>query len=826
MAGSLAPETRLAHYRILSSIGAGGMGEVYLAEDTRLGRRVALKLLPAEFTQHPERIARFEQEARAASALNHPNIITVFDIGQYDGRHFIAFEYVAGMTLRQHLADQLTLSKALDIALQTATALQAAHEAGITHRDIKPENVMLRPDGYVKVLDFGLAKLTERLGESGANRHSGEDEPTLVLSASRAAAAPALRRPVAPIPTDPGTVMGTMRYMSPEQARGQRVDARSDIFSLGVVLYEMIAGRLPFDGATSSDVLAAILRGRPKPLTKTVAHCPAELETSVAKALRKDRAQRYQTITELCNDLRQVKTRLEIDAALASLSPNEIAARSSARLNTLSSAGLSEALTVGPSGEIGKPTNIRRPRKGKTSRTIDSLAILPLVNVSKDSQMEYLSDGITESIINSLAQLPKLRVVPASTVQRYKGQVTDPQLAGQELKVRAILTGRVQLLANSLIVKTELIDVHNNAQLWGEQYRRQLTDIFALQDEISQEISHQLRLQLSGEEKRKLVKRYTDNIEAYHLYLKGRYYVSKRTPEWIRKGIEHYQQAIDLDPNYALAYAGLADAFGFLASSTGGQPPREAYPKAKAAALKALELDEALGEAHCSLGFFHLLYDWDFPAAERQYKRAIELSPNYANAHDGYGFYLKATGQHAAALRECTLAQQLDPLSLFTTLSVGWAHYFARRFDDALAQGRKVLDLDPNFGFAYAHAGLCHVHLGQFEEAVATTRKAVNLVGGNPNFLAYLGYALGSAGQSREARQMLAQLERLRKRQYVSAYFSAMIYLGLGNWHEALNWLEQAYEERSGFLAFMKVEPMLDVVRSEERFAKLLELIH
>lgn len=798
MAEPLAPETLLTHYRILAPLGAGGMGEVYLAEDTRLGRRVALKILPTELSKHPERIARFEQEARAASALNHPNIITVFDIGKHAGRHFIAFEYVTGVTLRQHLTGPLTLREALDIAIQTAAALQAAHEAGITHRDIKPENVMLRPDGYVKVLDFGLAKLTEK------SESKFDPEAATKLKAN----------------TNPGMVMGTVRYMSPEQARGQRVDARSDIFSLGVLLYEMIARRLPFDGATASDVIAAILREEPEPLGRVVANLPVELGCSVAKALCKDRDERYQTINGLCSDLRQLKTRLEIDAALASLSSTELASRSSGGIS------LSEAVTVELKSGAGKTTSTRRSRKSKTPKTIDSLAILPLANVSKDSQMEYLSDGITESIINSLAQLPKLRVVPASTVQRYKGHAVDPQLTGKELKVRAILTGRVQLVANALIVKTELIDVTNNAQLWGEQYRRQLTDIFALQDEISQEISHQLRLQLSGEEKRKLVKRYTDNTEAYHLYLKGRYYVSKRTPEWIRKGIEHYQQAIDLDPNYALAYAGLADAFGFLASSTGGQPPREAYPKAKAAALKALELDEALGEAHCSLGFFHLLYDWDFAAAERQYKRAIELSPNYANAHDGYGFYLKATGQHTEALRECTLAQQLDPLSLFTTLSVGWAHYFARRFDEALAQGRKVLELDPNFGFAYAHAGLCYVHLGQFEEAVAATRKAVNLVGGNPNFLAYLGYALGCAGQLREARQMLAQLERLRKRQYVSAYFSAMIYLGLGNRHEALNWLEQAYEERSGFLTFMKVEPMLDVVRDEERFASLLALIH
>ncbi len=807
MAEPLAPETLLAHYRILSPLGAGGMGEVYLAEDTRLGRRVALKILPAEFTKHPERIARFEQEARAASALNHPNIITVFDIGRHAGLHFIAFEYVEGETLRQRLTGRaLALKEAVDIACQITTALQAAHDAGITHRDIKPENVMLRPDGYVKVLDFGLAKLRD---EGGRLRDESAEQDTLHPSSFR----------LHPL-TNPGMVMGTVRYMSPEQARGQQVDARSDIFSLGVLLYEMLARRLPFEGATASDVIAAILRAEPEPLARAVANLPAELEWSVAKALRKDRAERYQAIKGLGSDLRQIKTRLEVEAALTSLSPTELAGRSS------SGGSLSEAVTVELRSGAGKTASPRRPRKSKTSKTIDSLAILPLANVSNDSQMEYLSDGITESIINSLAQLPSLRVVPASTVQRYKGHAVDPQLTGKQLKVRAILTGRVQLVANALIVKTELIDVANNAQLWGEQYRRQLTDIFALQDEISQEISKQLRLQLSGEEKQKLVKRYTDNTEAYHLYLKGRHYNSKRTPEWIRKGIEHFQQAIDLDPNYALAYAGLADSFGFLASSTGDLPPREAYPKAKAAALKALELDDALGEAHCSLGFFHLLYDWDFAAAEREYKRALALSPNYPNAHDGYGFFLKATGQHEAALRACALAQQLDPLSLFASLSVGWAYYFARRFDEALAQGRKVLELDPNFGFAYAHAGLCHLQLGQFDEAVAAMRKAVKLVGGSPNFLAYLGHALGRAGQHREARQMLAQLERLRKRQYVSAYFSAMIYLGLGNRHEALTWLERAYEERSGFLAFVNVEPMLDAVRGEERFANLLALIH
>jgi eukaryotic-like serine/threonine-protein kinase len=800
MTDPLSIGTRITHYRLLSRLGAGGMGEVYLAEDTRLGRKIALKTLPAAFTQHPERLARFEQEARAASALNHPNIITVYEIGQQDGLHYIAFEYVDGVTLRQHLdAQRLALPEALDIAMQTAAALQAAHEAGITHRDIKPENIMVRPDGYVKVLDFGLAKLTEKSEE--------KVDPEAVTRLKT--------------DTDPGTIMGTVRYMSPEQARGQRVDARSDIFSLGVVLYEMITHRLPFEGETPSDVIAAILRQTPAPLARTMANVPPELEWSVAKALSKDREARHATIKSFCHELRQIKTRLEVEVALAGFSQAERSLHGSGNFSSPSSlATASNPLVSGST-----PGKARRPRKSKPPKVINSLAILPLANASRDAQMEYLSDGITESIINSLAQLPKLRLVPSSSVQRYKGQAVDPQQVGQELGVRAVLTGRVQQVANALIVKTELIDVANNAQLWGEQYRRQLTDIFALQDEISQEISQKLRLQLTGEEKRKLVKHYTDNTEAYHLYLKGRYFNNKRTPQWIKKGIEHFQQAIDLDPNYALAYAGMADSYGFLASATGGHPPREVYPKAKAAALKALELDDTLGEAHCSLGFFHLLYDWDFAAAEREYKRAIELSPNYANAHDGYSFYLKATGQTEAAIRECQLAQQLDPLSLFITVSLGWAYYFARRFDEALEQGRKVLELDPNFGFAYAHSGLCHLQLGNYAEAVAAMRKAVNLVGGSPHFLAYLGHALGKAGKQREARQMLAQLERLAKKQFVSAYFSAIVYLGLGNRHEALTWLERAYEERSGFLAFASVEPMLDELRGEARFAQLAERI-
>jgi serine/threonine protein kinase/Flp pilus assembly protein TadD len=796
----------ISHYRILDKLGSGGMGEVYLAEDTRLGRKLALKILPAEFTQDQERLARFEQEARAASALNHPNIITIYEVGEAStesgGVHFIATEYIEGRTLRHSMPlVGAALREALEITIQIAGALQAAHEAGITHRDIKPENIMIRPDGYIKVLDFGLAKLTEK------------SDPRLDLSVDKEAAT-RLRAN-----TDPGTVMGTVTYMSPEQARGLRVDARSDIFSLGVMLYEMVTGRPPFDGATASDVIAAILVSEPKPISQLAPGVPAELEWTLNKALQKERDDRYETAKSFLSDLKRLKKRLDFEAEFARVSQND----APNRISFTGSQAISEAVTTEISGAVNQV--LAAPIRQSSGRTVDSLAILPLSNDGADAEMEYLGDGITESIINSLAQLPQLRVIPRSTVFRYKGQQIDPEEIGKKLGVRAVLTGRILQLGDSLVVKTELVDVANQTQLWGEQYRRPFTDIFALQEEISQEISAKLRLQLTGEDREKLVKRYTDNTEAYHLYLKGRYHVHKRTPEWIKKGIESFLKAIDLDPNYALAYAGLAEAYGFLASSTGGQPPREAYPKAKAAAMKALELDETLGEAHCTLGFFRLLYDWDFTAAEVEYQRAIELSPNFANAWDGLGFYFKATGQREASIRACQRAQELEPLSLFITLSLGWAYYFARQYDRAMDQGRKSLDMDPNFGFAYWHRGMACIQQKKYGDAVIALRKAISLSGPATTFISYLGYANARLGKEREARQMIAQLERVSKRQYVSSYFIAVIYLGLGDLDQTFEWLEKAYEERSGFLAFIKVEPMLDALRGDPRFKALAEKI-
>ena len=787
------------------------MGEVYLAEDTRLGRKLALKILPADFTRDPDRVARFEQEARAASALNHPNIITIYEVGEHEGAHFIATEFIEGRTLRQLLPPGgMPLNEALEITIQIAGALQAAHEAGITHRDIKPENVMIRPDGYVKVLDFGLAKLTEKSAPriDPANPANVDKEAATMLKPN----------------TDPGTIMGTVTYMSPEQARGLRVDARSDIFSLGVMLYEMVAGRPPFDGATSSDVIAAILVREPATISRLVAGIPSEFEWSLNKALRKERDDRYDTVRSFLGDLKLLKSRLDFETELARAGqPPSLFGTPYGTNEDEARLEISEAVTTEISGVADYV--ISSPVRRSSGRAIDSLAILPLVNDGADAEMEYLGDGITESIINSLTQLPQLRVIPRNTVFRYKGRKVDPEEIGRELGVRAVLTGRILQHGDSLIVKTELVDVGRQMQLWGEQYRRSFTDIFSLQDDISQEISGKLRLQLSGEERQKLVKHHTDNTEAWLLYQKGRYYVHKRTPDWIKKGVESFLQATDLDPNYALAYAGLAEAYGFLASSTGGQPPREAYPKAKAAATKALVLDETLGEAHCTLGFFRLLYDWDLAAAEEEFRRAIELSPNFANAWDGYGFYLKATSQSEASISACQRAQELEPLSLFITLSLAWAYYFARQYDRAMEQGAKALDMDPNFGFAYWHRGMAYIQQKKFGDAVTALRKAISLSGPATTFISYLGYANARLGKSREARQMIAQLERVSKRQYVSSYFIAIIYLGLGDLDQTFEWLEKAYQERSGFMAFINVEPMLDALRGDPRLKALTEKI-
>ena len=783
------------HYTINSAIGAGGMGEIYLARDTRLKRDVAIKILPEKLLKDDAAIERFMREAYAASALNHPNILTIYDIGEFEKIRFIATEFVAGETIRERLkADNLPVKESLDIAVQVANALDAAHSAGIVHRDIKPENVMLRADGYVKVLDFGIAKLIEtRNDERGI---INEENETLRQSP------PNIRHS-----TTPGMIIGTAAYLSPEQARGAKVDTRSDIFSLGVLIYEMIAGATPFAGATVPDIIAAILKSEPKPLSDFLKTSPPELEWIIAKSLKKERKARYQNIRELSADLKRLGQRLEFETELQRVSDSDLKNQTNSNENP--------TLVFS-----NNPTNTAIK---KTRKAIDSLAVLPLANVSGDQKTEYLADGITEYTINSLSQLPKLRVVPRSTAFRYKNQENDLQKIGEELGVRAVFAGRVMQLGDAIIVKTELVDIANQAQIWGEEYRRTLTDIFSLLDEIAEDIGKQLRIKLTGEDKKKLAKRYTENAEAYQLYVKGRYFVTtRRTEKFIKKGIDLYQKAIELDPNYALAYSGIAEAYGFLASSTGGWSPHKAYPKAKAAALKALEIDDALGEAFCSLGFSRLLYDWDFDEAEKAFKKAIALSPQFPNAHDGYGFFLKAAGRHKEAIQKGIEVQRLDPLSPFGHISLGYAYYFARDYEKAIEECNKALELDKYSTFAYRNLGLAYLQSGSTENAISALSKAVTFSSGGFAFESYLGCAYALVGRYKEAAEVLENLHEISKEKYVSAYSFAMLYLGLNDYDQTFEYLEKAFAERSGFLPFLKVEPMVDPLRDDPRFEDLV----
>jgi len=770
-------------YEILSLLGAGGMGEVYLAEDTRLGRKVALKLLPKGLTQDLERVRRFEQEARAVSALNHPNILTIYDIGQVDDIRYIATEFIEGQTLRQEMATgRLELRNALDVACQVASALSAAHEAGIVHRDIKPENIMLRRDGYVKVLDFGLAKLAKPRGLI----HSG------------------------PIPagvsTEVGVVLGTVNYMSPEQTRGQALDARTDIFSFGVVLYEMISGRSPFAGSTSADVIASILEKHPPALPRRGA--PEALEWIISKALRKDRDERHQTAKELLSDLKSLRRRLEFEEELERSKDGD--------QTTVAAATDSEYVSSGAGRAERQPRNV-----------IDSLAILPLTNTTADPAMEYFSDGITEGIINTLSRLPELRVMAWSTVSNYRNQHIDPREIGRNLRVRAVLTGRVVQLDDRLVIKTELVDASDGSHLWGENYGCRPSDVLDVEAKISREISEKLLVRLTTEERRRLAKRYTENTEAYHAYLKGRHFWNKRTDESVRQGIEYFKQAIDADPSYALAYAGLADAYVILGSfGIATLPPGEAFPKAKAAAIKALEIDDSLAEAHASLAICLASYDWDWPAAEKEFKRSIELKPDYATAHHWYGFiYLTAMGRLDEAIASEKRAHELAPLSLAISSDLGLLSYLARKYDQAIDQYHQTLEMDQSFAYSHWKLGLAYEQKGMYEQAISELHKAVGLSGRSTLAKELLGYVCAVAGKADEARAVLDELSELSKHRHVSAYRVAAIYAALNRKDQAFDWLERAYEQRDPWLIWLKLNPVLDSIRSDSRFTDLLRRI-
>jgi serine/threonine-protein kinase len=824
--------TRLGHYHVLSLLGAGGMGEVYLAEDIRLKRQVAVKLLPAELTANQDRLRRFEQEAQAASALNHPNIITIHEIGQVESLNFIVTEFIEGETLRKRMSTaRMNLPVVLDVATQVASALAAAHAAGIVHRDLKPENIMVRPDGLIKVLDFGLAKLTE---------------PSMVSVDSEAPT-------VARVDTKIGAVMGTAQYMSPEQARGLKVDARTDVFSLGVVLYEMLAGRAPFLGDTPADIISAVLQKEPQPLSTLAPELPAELQHIVSKALRKDCDERYQTVKSLHVDLKTLQQELDFAAKLErsavpdrrdALTQNSAPAEIT---NTAIEVAETKAATARPTSsteylvsQIGQRRGLAAivaflllatmafgywlyNHRAATPAQIESIAVLPFVNASGNAEVEYLSDGMTESLITSLSQLPHLSVKARSSVFRYKGKEVEAQQVATELSVQAILNGRVVQHGDDLTLYLALVDGSNGNQLWGAQYNRKLTDLVTLQNEIARDVSQKLRVRLSSADEQKLAKSYTANPEAYKLYLKGRYHVLKLTVSEAQTGIPYFQQAIAIDPSYALAYVGLGDAYRTI--SLVGEEPSTELSKAKAAAQKAIEIDDTLAEAHAELGFITFWYDWDWNAAENQYKRALELNPNDADTHLFYAHLLSNTGRHAEGLTEVKRARELDPLNLRTSALEGQFLIHAGRTDEALARLQQTLDMDANYAVAHQFVSSAYVEKRMYSEAVSEARKARDLSGGGSPPMSLLGYALAKSNKQAEARAVLQELLKRSTAGHVASYNIALIYNGLGERKETFVWLERGLEQRDPKMVFLKVEPKWNNLRDDTRFQDLLRRV-